>query len=459
MYDERVEKRAKEKMAMVFAGLLAIVAIAAGIIAYYYHQNKQIENALENQYNRAFEEVVDYVRDIDVSLTKGKLVTSPSQMAKLSSEIFMQSSEASSNLGQLPIAHQQLNNTAKFLSQVADYTYMLSQKAINSEKMTDDEYKTLLDLTSYADKLYENLQDMQNDLYSGNLNFSRLKSESKDYMNASQQADVSPLGNIEKEFQDYPTLIYDGPFSDHLEKMEAVYLKNKPAVSQNEAKQKLTEFLKGYDIESITSTGESQGTIPTFGFDVKLKGKDDILSADVSKAGGYVVWMLHNTNVKKATMTFDDASKKASDFLASRGFSHMKQSYYETKDNIATINFAYMQGNTIIYPDLIKLKISLENGEIIGFESKGYLMSHQDTRTLAAPKVTMDQARAKLNTRLTIQKQAMALVPTDSKQEVLCYEFTGTVDKQHFIVYINAQTGEEQQILLLLESKTGILTM
>ena len=79
-----------------------------------------------------------------MSLNKGLIASSPSQLARLSSEIYMQSSEASSNLGQLPLWHVQLENTAKFLSQVADYTYMLSQKSITNTKITDEEYACLL---------------------------------------------------------------------------------------------------------------------------------------------------------------------------------------------------------------------------------------------------------------------------------------------------------------------------
>ena len=82
-----------------------------------------------------------------------------------------------------------------------------------------------------------------------------------------------------------------------------------------------------------------------------------------------------------------------------------------------------------------------------------------DKRDLPTPKLTMDQALAKVNKRLVVNKKAMAVIPTDSKAEVLCYEFTGFVGKQHYIIYINAVTGAEQKILLLLENKSGILTM
>jgi hypothetical protein len=53
----------------------------------------------------------------------------------------------------------------------------------------------------------------------------------------------------------------------------------------------------------------------------------------------------------------------------------------------------------------------------------------------------------------------MAVIPLESKREVLCYEFKGKFDDKNFLVYINAETGQEEKILLLLETPNGILTM
>ena len=44
-------------------------------------------------------------------------------------------------------------------------------------------------------------------------------------------------------------------------------------------------------------------------------------------------------------------------------------------------------------------------------------------------------------------------------REVLCYEFKGTYMNKNFIVYINAENGREEEILLLIESENGILTI
>jgi len=460
MNEEHKDKRAGVSKGFLVAMLLLVFGVCAGVGAYYYHYSRNMEQSLDNQYNRAFEEVVNYVRDIDVSLNKGKLISSSSQMAKLSTELFMEASEAKSNLGQLPISQEQLKNASKFLSQVGDYTYMLSQKSINSQEITNEEYDTLLKLSTYAGDLYDNLSDMQDDLYKGNINFRRMQAASKNNLGDAKQASVATLTSIEKEFQNYPSLIYDGPFSEHIEKMEPVMLKGKPNISMKEAKAKVADVLKEFHITKIESTGESQNTvIPTYAFSIKLKESKAQISVEVSKSGGYLVYMLSNTSPDKTKIKFDDASKKATAFLGGLGLKDMKQSYYEVKSNVATINFAYMQGNTIIYPDLIKVKVSMQTGAILGFESQGYLMSHLDKRDLPTPKLTMNDALAKINQRLVVQKKAMAVIPTDSKAEVLCYEFTGYVGKQHYIIYVNAVTGAEQKILLLLENKSGVLTM
>lgn len=464
--DERIEEehRLKRHNTYLWAALLAVIGIAAAVTMYFYDTGRKAQLALENQYNRAFDEVVDYVRDINVSLNKGLVASSPSQLARLSSEIYMQSSEASSNLGQLPLWHVQLENTAKFLSQVADYTYMLSQKSISNTDISDEEYATMQSLSSYARKLYDNLSAMQGDLFGGKLDFARLQKEGNEYLNKGKEPELNPMSNVEKEFQDYPSLIYDGPFSEHMEKLESVFLKGKEEIGQDEAQVKAKEFLSGYKLapnnqtEDVALTGQDDGSIPTYSFTAQTSDNSNI-SMDISRAGGHVVWMLCNKNVDQSKLSFEEATEHAMEFLKERGYQNMKQSYYETRDNIATINFAYTQDGIIMYPDLIKVKVSMYDGEILGFESKGYLMSHQDRRSLPTAAISMEEARAKINDRLTINRQAMAVIPTDSKEEVLCYEFIGNTEGQNFIIYINAVTGEEERILLLLESDEGILTM
>ena len=55
----------------------------------------------------------------------------------------------------------------------------------------------------------------------------------------------------------------------------------------------------------------------------------------------------------------------------------MKRTYYLKEEGVMTINYAYVQNDVTMYPDLIKLKVALDNGDILGIETQGYLNSIQ----------------------------------------------------------------------------------
>ena len=64
-----------------------------------------------------------------------------------------------------------------------------------------------------------------------------------------------------------------------------------------------------------------------------------------------------------------------------------------------------------------------------------------------------------MSSSLNIQKVKQVIIPTSGLNEVYCYEFltTGPED-EHILVYINAETGREEQLLILMESENGVLT-
>jgi spore germination protein len=166
------------------------------------------------------------------------------------------------------------------------------------------------------------------------------------------------------------------------------------------------------------------------------------------------------TNSRKTGDTklgYDEALKKALAFLRDKGMSNMKESYYAINDNICLINFAYSQDGIICYPDLVKVGVALDNGEIVRYDAAGYIMNHH-SRNLSA-KLTAQQAQKSVSSNLKVQQCRIALIPTASKSEKLTYEFLCTgMDNEEILVYINAETGLEQDILILQKSDNGVLT-
>ena len=69
------------------------------------------------------------------------------------------------------------------------------------------------------------------------------------------------------------------------------------------------------------------------------------------------------------------------------------------------------------------------------------------------------QAKSSLNQDLEIFSEGLAVIPTEWKTEILCYEFKGRIDDTDFLVYINAETGREENILVIVDTPNGTLTV
>ena len=136
----------------------------------------------------------------------------------------------------------------------------------------------------------------------------------------------------------------------------------------------------------------------------------------------------------------------------------MQETYYITQEGIITINYAYKQEEVIAYPDLIKVKVALDDGEILGIETTGYLNNHTE-RDISNIQITSEEAKENLNPKLELESEGMAIIPTEWQTEILCYEFKGKVEDKEFLVYINAENGREEDILIITDTGNGVLTM
>ena len=448
-----MEKRTHKYLYWILTGLFVVSTVIAG---YQYRRAEAIELTVENNYKRAFSELLGYVDDINTLLEKSMLCTQSAQMATLSSELFRQTQSAKACLSQLPVSHIQLENTEKFLSQVGDYTYFLSQKTINNEEISDEDYNNLSSLGDLAQGLKDELFKIDSDELYRDIGKNTAKNRFENIAFAKEGGFLSGMENIEKQFVEYPSLIYDGPFSEHIERINPKMLEGAKDISEQDAYKRANELIENGG-ELLKKSGESQNTA----FDCYLfsyEDKNEAICAAITKKGGYPLYFLKNREVGEEKITVEDAIKRAGEYLSGQGFFSMKDSYFDKSNGFATINFAYKQGNVICYSDLIKVKVALDNGEIVGFEANGYLTSHK-IRDFPTAKISEDEAKAKINRHLSVEGISLAYIPKDSKREVFCYEIRGKYKKRNFLVYINVENAREEEILMLIESDSGILTV
>ena len=350
----------------------------------------------------------------------------------------------------------ELENTAKFLNQVSEYSYSLSRKNINKENLSQDDLDNIKMLHEYSVQLKEGLQNIESEINIGSLSWKDLQNKENDYIKQVDNLDAISFTDIDNNFNEFEGLIYDGAFSEHVELAEKKGL-TENEITENEAENRVKEIFNN-KIKQINKKGKvDQGNIQVYQFEV-TENDNSIFNIAISIKGGKVVLFNKDREVTEEKISREDANKIGKDFLNKIGFENMQESYFLVQENIITINYLYKQNEILVYPDLIKVKIAMDNGEILGIESTGYLNSHEE-RTDIVPNITIEKAKENLNKNLNIEAENLSIIPTEWKTEILCYEFKGKIDETEFLVYINAKTGKEENILVIRETPGGILTI
>lgn len=451
------KNRLKDRHMLSVIVVLVSIIIALGVWIY----KKQVDyrQASENSYNMAFFELVDYVQNVETYLAKSLISSTPEHGAETLTNVWREANLAQVYLSRLPIESRELEKTAKFLNQVSDYSYALSRKNIYNEKLTEEDLNNLKQLHDYSIELENTLNQLSADMNEGRITWGELtKKGSVAFAQEVSNISKDSFTNLEENFHEYSGLIYDGAFSEHMTSQTKKGLTGEN-IDEEKAKQIATKFIGEDKVQEISLSSKSENTdMVTYDFNVKINGeKDPNLVISISEKGGHVVFMNYNRTIEAESVTQERADEIGKKFLEEHDFPNMKETYYLKQDGIVTINYAYEQEGVTVYPDLIKLKIALDNGEVMGIETTGYLNSHEK-RNIEEVQIKKEQAKQSLNKELEIKSENLAIIPTQWKTEVLCWEFKGKVDETDFLVYINAKTGKEEDILVIVNTPNGTLT-
>ncbi len=413
---------------------------------------ERLERLVDSAYARSFSMLSSSVFEMNSSLQKMLYSQSGTALSSLCTDVFAASSTAHSALSELPFSDTALDNTSAFLVRTGYYSFSLLKKLSGGKLLSDEELTTLSALSQAAAILSQNLNDMQSAAESGEIALSELNAAD------AKRGETSTLGAdimlLENEFPEIPTLIYDGPFSQHIKSDDPALLRGRGELSEDECKIRAAEFCET-NSQSLTLSYETSGDIPCYCF-TDERGS---LNVSVSKRGGEVLSFLKTKEHSENRLSRDEAVVKAKDYLSSRLGLSLRDSYWTVYENSILINFAPVQDGYICYPDLIKVSVALDDGSVIAYDAAGFVSCHAERR-LPDTIFPEKDAAAKVSKELKILSHELAIIPSAGKYELFCHEFKcENATGEHYIVYINAETGEEEKILILLENENGILTI
>ncbi len=443
-------RRSKIRRRSFMAALLGVL-LAWGITGNVKAKNYRTQVNIAQQ--RALIQMCEYLDSMETSLQKAACAATPSMLGVLSAELRTEATGAKASLSALSSGDTALYNMYKFLSQVSAYTAALQQRAAAGETLPQKDRQTLSALHGYAKRLSAQFNYMADLLDAGLFSFEAIRQEllQADESGGDMVSYLSAAADAEESMQDFPTLIYDGPYSDHITERASQLLKEASAVSAAKAKEIAAGALQT-EPDLLVDAGTSAGKIPCYQF------YRDKYRVAVTVNGGYTAYVLSDHVGGEDKIGTKEAIARAAAYLQKLGYRDMESTYSANENGVCLANFACKTGDYICYPDLIKVGVSLTDGSIVSMDARDYLMNHVE-RTVPAAQISAEQAARAVAPSLQVKRLSKAVIPTPGGYEKYAYELLCTTSgEQDVLVYIDTSTGEEDDILLLLYADGGALT-
>ncbi len=440
-------KRLRMLFCYIVPGLLVAALIAS--VVWGCAQRKKAEDLRANGeglYRRTYQELTESVLDMRSSLSKLLVSEAPHTVAMTLDEIWRESGSISALLARIPQSHPDNYALNRFLVQTGDYCRQLTASVLSEKPISDSDRAQLLALYGSSGSVYEDLLERLN---SGDFPASPITNE--------EFFDQSDAGS-ERE---YPLIEYDGPFSDSTEN-RLPKLSGEP-IGEQTALRRAMGILGTAELES---TGLSSGRLPAYSFTGKMPDGRSVDIAIAEKGGALVYFMTSPSGDAEGIPGEEDGAALAEagrHWLEDMGCGRMEPVYSRYCTGSVQLSYAAVvdsdlpgaEEGILVYGDMIRLWLDRTNGEVIGADIANWLYNHAE-RSFPQTIIPAEEARAELSPYLEVSGARLALIPLDNGTEKLCWEFRGGFSGSEYLVYMDAETGDEVRISLLVSDENGI---
>ncbi|MCY8837176.1 germination protein YpeB [Bacillus atrophaeus] len=436
---------------MIRGILIAVLGIAIIGTSYWGYKEHQEKDAVllhaENNYQRAFHDLTYQVDQLHDKIGTTLAMNSKKSLSPALVDVWRITAEAHNNVSQLPLTLMPFNKTEEFLSNIGDFSYKASIRDLDQKPLDEKEYSSL-------NKLYQKSEDIQNELrhvqhlvMSKNLRWMDVEMALASDEKQSDNTIINSFKTVEKNVGSFSESEFGPTFtSTKKEDKGFTHLKGKQ-ITEQEAKNIAQRFAPddNYSIKVNKSGKKTNRDV----YSVSMKDPDQkaAIYMDITQKGGHPVYLIQNREVNKQKISLNDASNKALAFLKKNGYETKDLEIDESAqyDKIGVFSYVPVEKNVRLYPEAIRMKVALDDGEVVGFSARDFLAAHR-TRDIPKPALSVDEAKEKLNKNVDVKETRLAIITNELGKEVLCYEMLGTIENDTYRMFINADDGTEENV-------------
>lgn len=435
------------RLSAVLFPVVAVLLVGTAIWGYQEHQEKNsILIKAENQYQRAFHNLSYHLDHLHRELGNALAVHSASRDFQRKSliNVWRVTNEAKSEIDQLPLTLMPFHKTEKFLASISNFTYHVAIRDMTKSPITDDEMKKLQALYKRSKEVANEVRGVQTKVLSHNLRWMDVETAIASEREKNDNMIIDGFKLVDKRVSEYSEVDFGPSAPNIFETKSYKHLQGK-MVTPEDVKRKAKSFFRLEDGQTLRVVENGHGTEYS-SYSVTVPSESErSLRADFTKRGGKLIWFTDNRPVAAKNVSIGEASELARQFLKRHEFGDMVPIQYDEYDKTASLIMARQLNGVIVYPEKLTVKVALDNGDVIGVHASE-LLHAKDNRNVEEPKLTVEEAKKKLNPQFKANKHTLAIIENDMRKEVLCYEFQGKINGGQYRIYINAESGQEEKV-------------
>lgn len=426
---------------------LSASAIAALSVALYYSETRNATQesyirSMEAVYSRSYYDLLDSANDLDLRLAKLRAASTAEAQRDLLYGVWQTATSASASLAAFEGGTEGIMKANKFLGQVGDYARCLAEEMGDGEPLTAEEAQTLGKMREVAAAFKNALSGTRKAMMEG-----RIFTGSNGLIDGF----AASFDEFAEPSFEYPQMIYDGPFSDSLDDRDCKALEGLDNIDKTLGAELLADYIP--EARDIAYYDRTEGDIVTLNYSFAVDGGSGF--AQLSEKGGLLVACNVDYGVAATENGYPQHCAAALKFAENAGYDDMRVVWCSLSQGTVYVNLAPVQNGVVLYPDLIKVKVDETRGVVTGLDAAHYVFNHTE-RALPAPVVSVGEASTKV-VLPAVSGAQLCLIPLEETKEVLAYEFECESGGTYY-VYIDAMTGEEADILYVIDSDQGRVT-
>ena len=427
----------KSTLAALIAGA-AVLGMSLSVNGVLLRRNHALASSLQMQRQREMADVADAMNDIEINLQKLIVAAGAAQSVSLLSDTAVLAQMVESGLSRLPIHADAAADTIRFAGQMGQYAMALATQVSAGGMLSGEDERQLSALLAACRALNGYLNENQASIYA---------------MPVGSAAAFLPESGGEEPALAYPSLIYDGPFSDGKNTGAPKGLTGE-RIAREQAR-KIAARAAGTTADQVKDAADSGGAYEAFGFTAKTAQGN--VNVQITGIGGHVLWMMPEQAEFTAQKDAQTCLRAAKVWLADLGFGEMEACFVQEYDGMVVANFAAVQDGVLLYPDQVKVQVSMQSGTVVGAECTQYLANHEKREALE-PGLTIEKAQDMVSSKLEVKNVRLCVIPK-GEREILCWGFEGVHQGNAYWVFIDAASGEAADILRVMDTPQGEMAL